>query len=92
MNIDPKDKQVIDIVVDDESNRKSVRSWIVWIIVLVISLCALYLVNHDYVTGILGKTLAVSGILGVFLFIAFLSTKPFGRSNSSIFWRWFFDE
>ncbi len=89
MEIDPHNKAVLDYMVDKQEHRRARRSWVVWLVILASSLGALYLFNHGYVSGWLGNTFAIAGVVGVFLFLAFLSTKPFGHSDSSFRWWWF---
>ena len=89
MEIDPRDKAFVDHVVERDERRRSTRSWVIWLCILAVSYGLLYLFNHDYVSGWFGNVLAIAGIVGVFLFLAFLSTKPFGHGDSSIRWWWF---
>jgi hypothetical protein len=56
--------------------------------VLTISLVFLYAFNHDLISGWLGTTIAVLGIAGVFGFLAFLSTFPFGQGDGFFGWWW----
>ena len=89
MQPDPHNKAVLDYLADHQERRRSRRSWIIWLVIAASSLGALYVFNHGYVSGWLGNTLAIAGIIGVLLFFAFLSTKPYGRSDSSFRWWWF---
>jgi hypothetical protein len=87
MHIDPIDQKVIDHVFETKSHNSNVRSWVIWLAIFALSMCALYLFNHDYVTGWFGNTLGLLGIFGVIGFIFFLSTKSFGQVNTSLWWR-----
>jgi hypothetical protein len=86
MQIDPRDKAFIDFVVDEEQRKSSRRGWKIWLVVLGLSLTCLVLYNQNFVTGWFGMALAGGGALGVLLFLAFLSTKPFGHSDYSFWW------
>jgi len=88
-NIDPKNKAMVDGLVDAEERKRSRRRWLTWLTVLGLSLAVLYAFNHGLISGMVGNVLAVAGIVGVFLFLVFLSTKPFGRGDTSIRWWWF---
>jgi hypothetical protein len=88
MPIDPRDKAFIDFVVDEEQRKSSRHGWRFWLVELGLSLICLYVFNHDFVTGWFGMVLAGGGALGVFLFLAFLSTKPYGHSDISYLWWW----
>jgi hypothetical protein len=88
MSLDPHNKAVIDHLLAAQERKRSQRGWIVWLTVLAVSLGCLYLFNHGLVSGRVGTALAIAGIIGVLLFLVFLSTKPFGRSDSSIRWWW----
>lgn len=86
MEIDPHDKAMIDNVVDVQERSKSRRDWVIALVTLGVSLLFLHMVNSDSVSGWLADAFAVLGVLGILVFLAFLSTKPFGRSDYS--WRW----
>jgi hypothetical protein len=88
MPIDPRDKALIDFVVDEDQRKSSRRGWKIWLPELVLSLICLYAFNHDFVSGWFGTVLGVGGAIGVFLFLAFPSTKPFGHSDFSFRWWW----
>ena len=88
MEVDPHDKSILDYQVDKLEAKRTWRGWILWLTILVVSLCALFLFNNEFVTGWLGLTFAIGGVLGVFLFLAFLSTKPFGHGDSTARWWW----
>ena len=78
---------MIDYLVNEQDRRRSRRTWVIVMMVLAVSLGALYLFNHGYVSGWLGITIAIAGIAGVFAFLIFLSTKPYGHSDFSFSWR-----
>jgi hypothetical protein len=88
VNIDPRQKDMIDALVDAQERKRAGRQWVTWLTVLAVSLAGLYAFNHGFVSGWLGNTLAIVGIVGIFLFLAFLSTLPFGRGDSSFKWWW----
>ena len=85
---DPHQKIFVDGLYEAKQRRRSWRAWIVWCSVLTISLVFLYAFNHDLITGWLGTTIAVLGIAGVFGFLAFLSTFPFGQGDGFFGWWW----
>ena len=89
MEPDPYNKGVIDYLVTKQEQKRSRRAWIVFVLILGVSLTLLYLFNHGVVSGVLGNILALVGIAGVVLFLGFLSTKPFGHSDTSFRWWWF---
>jgi hypothetical protein len=60
--------------------EKSRRAWRFWFVVAAVSIAAMYLVRYDSLPGLLRIALAAVGGLGFLLFLAFLSTKPFGRN------------
>jgi cell division protein FtsW (lipid II flippase) len=84
----PSAKAAMDVVFEVEQRKRSRRSWIIWLAVLLASLIALYLFNHDLIAGWPGQALAIAGIIGVILFLAYLSTRWYGRSTSSFRWWW----
>ena len=88
VHIRPSSKAAMDVAFEVEQRKRSTRSWIVWLSVLAASLVALYLFNHDLISGWPGQGLAIAGIIGVFLFLAYLSTKWYGQSPSSFRWWW----
>ena len=88
VHVGPSAKAATDALFEAEQRKRSRRSWIVWLSVLVASLVALYLFNHDFISGWLGQGFAIAGIVGVFLFLAYLSTKWYGHSTSSFRWWW----
>lgn len=88
MEIDPHDKAMIDNFVETEERGESRRGWAIALAVLGASLLFLYLFNSGLASGWLGNTLGIIGVLGVLLFLAFLSTKPFGHSDTSSRWWW----
>src|SRR5256885_17187431 len=88
LQVDPHDKAMIDVLIDAGARKRSRRAWRIWLLVLGLSLTSLYLFNHGFVSGWFGMTLAVGGVLGVLLFLAFLSTTPFGHGDSSLRWWW----
>jgi len=88
VEIDPHDKSTIDYMVDNQERKRSRRVWIAWLIILSVSLGCMYLFNHDLVSGWFGVTIGIAGAVGAFLFLVFLSTKPYGHSDSSFRWWW----
>ena len=81
MQPDPHNKEIMEYLADTEGRKKSRRGWVIWLIVCAVSYLFLYLFNHGLVSGLLGTVLAIAGVIGVLLFIAFLSTKAFGHWN-----------
>ena len=88
VNIDPHQKTYVDMLADAEAQERSRRSWIIWLAIFCVSMACIYAFNHDYITGRLGSVLALASVIGVGLFVIFLSTKAFGRSSSSFRWWW----
>ena len=88
VNIDPKQKAMVDALVDAQERKRSGRRWVTWLAVFGVSMAILYAFNHEFITGWFGNILAIAGIVGVFLFLAFLSTLPFGSGASSFRWWW----
>jgi phosphate/sulfate permease len=88
VNIEPHHKAYVDMLADAEQRKRSRHSWIVWLSLLGISLACLYAFNHGFITGAVGTAVAIVGIVGVFLFLAFLSTKAYGFAASSFRWWW----
>jgi hypothetical protein len=88
VNIDPRQKAMVDALIDAQERKRSSRRWGIWLAVLGASLASLYAFNHGFITGWFGNIVAITGIIGVFLFLAFLSTLPFGRGESSFKWWW----
>jgi hypothetical protein len=88
VKIDPRQKAMIDALVEQQERKRSGRRWILWLSVLSSSLASLYAFNHGLITGWFGNIVAIAGVAGVFLFLAFLSTLPFGRGDSSFSWWW----
>jgi hypothetical protein len=88
MRIDPRDAAHLDAMIDSTRRKKSRRTWPVWLIVAVTSLGLILLAQFDSIHLYLRATMAVTGLVGLLLFLVFLSTKPYGRGNSSGFWGW----
>ena len=88
VNIDPHQKAYVDMLADGEQRKRSRRSWVVWVGILAVSLASLYAFNHGFITGAIGNAVAIGGIVGVFLFLAFLSAKAYGRAAASFRWWW----
>lgn len=88
VNIDPHQKAYVDMLADSQERKRSRRSWVVWVVILAIGLACLYAFNHGFVTGAAGNAVAIVGIVGVFLFLAFLSTKAYGVAAASFRWWW----
>jgi len=79
MDIDPKDKAMIDAYVDLTEEERSRRGWRFWLVIAAASVGALWMVRYDFIPDILRLILAIIGGLGLLLFLVFLSTRPFGR-------------
>jgi hypothetical protein len=80
MQIAPKDKTLIDSVIDVTEREKSRCAWRFWLAVAAVSVAAMYLVRYEFLPGLLRIALTAAGGLGFLLFLVFLSTKPFGRN------------
>jgi hypothetical protein len=90
VNINPKDKAMIDAVVEVSERERSRRAWSFWIFVGAISLAALWCVRYEFLPNAVRLALAAIGGLGLLLFLFFLSTKPFGRGYyAGPEWWWF---
>ena len=90
MQINPKDKAMIDALLDVTERERSRRAWRFWIFVAAVSVAAAYLARYEFLPGLLRVALAVLGGLGIVLFLVFLSTKPFGRGYYAgpSWWLW----
>jgi hypothetical protein len=88
MQIDPRDAARLDALTDLTRRVKSRRVWRVWLIVAVVSLGLILLAQFDPIHLYLRAAMAVIGLAGLLLFLVFLSTKPYGHSNSHGFWGW----
>ena len=88
--VDPESKMMIDALVDVSDRERSRRAWSFWLTVAGVSLLALWCVRYDFLPNIVRLGLAVVGGVGLLLFLAFLSTKPFGRGfYAGPAWWWF---
>jgi hypothetical protein len=79
-NIDPKNKAMIDAYIDVVERDRSKRAWQFWLFVAAASVAGLYLVRFEWLHQYVRLALAIVGVIGLLLFLAFLSTKPFGRA------------
>jgi len=79
VNIDPKDKAMLDAVAEVSERERSRRAWSFWLCVGGLSVVALWCVRYESIPSAVRLALAIFGALGVLLFLVFLSTKPFGR-------------
>jgi hypothetical protein len=90
VNIDPKDKAMIDALVEVSERARSRRAWSFWLFVAGFSLAALWCVRYEAIPNLIRLVLAAVGGLGLLLFLVFLSTKPFGRGYyAGPAWWWF---
>jgi hypothetical protein len=80
VQIAPKDKALIDSVIDVAERERSRRAWRFWLVVAAMSVAAMYLVGYEFFPGLLRIALAAVGGLGFLPFLVFLSTKPLGRN------------
>ena len=90
MEIDPKNKAMIDAIVDVRERERSHRAWHYWLVVGVGSFGALYAVRFEFLPfGVRVAFVALGGI-GLLLFLVFLSTKWFGRNfyAGPSWWPW----
>ena len=89
--IDPKNKAMIDALMDVTERERSRRAWSFWLAICAISLGALWCVRYEFLPNVIRLLLAILGAFGGLLFLVFLSTKPFGRSfYSGPSWWWFY--
>jgi hypothetical protein len=90
VNIDPKDKAMIDALIDVTEREKSRRAWRFWLVVAMASLGALYCVRFEWLPQFVQLALIIFGGLGLLLFAVFLSTKSFGRDYYAgpSWWPW----
>jgi len=88
MPIDPRDKTRLDALVDATHRERSRRAWRVWLVVAVTSVGLILLARYDWINPYLRVAMAVIGWLGLLLFLVFLSTKRYGRWDSSGLWWW----
>jgi hypothetical protein len=90
VNIDPKNKAMIDALMDVTERDRSRRAWSFWLTVGGASLVVLWCVRYEFLPNLVRLVLAVVGGLGLLLFLFFLSTKPFGRGYyAGPAWWWF---
>ena len=88
--VDPKNKAMIDALVDVSERERSRRAWSFWLTVGGISLIALWCVRYDFFPNAIRIALACVGGLGLLGLLVFLSTKPFGRGYyAGPAWWWF---
>jgi len=89
-NIDPKDKAMIDALIETTERNRSRRAWQFWVAVAAGSSGVLYCVRFDWLPQVIRLTFAIVGGLGLLLFLAFLSTKSFGRGYYAgpSWWPW----
>ena len=76
---DPKNKAMIDALMDVAERDRTRRGWSFWLTVAAASLVALWGVRYDFLPGSLRLALAVLGGVGLLLVLVFLSTKAIGR-------------
>ncbi len=90
VEIDPKDKAMIDALVESRERERSRRAWSFWLCVGAASFAALWCVRYEFIPFAVRVALVAVGGLGMLLFLAFLSTKPFGRGYyAGPAWWWF---
>ena len=77
---DPRDKAMIDAFVEVNARERSGRAWSFWLTVAAVSLGMLWSVRIEFIPNALRLLFAVLGGVGLLLFLAFLSMKPFGRN------------
>lgn len=91
MSIDPRDKAFIDAHLECEAKQTSRKGWLVWLVIAIASVIAVYAAMFDVLPDALRLVLVVAGGIGILLFIAFLSTKSFGRgywNGPEMGWWW----
>ncbi len=90
MEVKPKDKALIDALVDVTERERSARAWRFWIFVAVASAIAANVSTYDALPWFIRLALALLAGLGILLFLVFLSTKPFGRGYYAgpSWWPW----
>jgi len=89
-NIGPKNKAMIDALMDVTERERSRRAWSFWLTVGGVSLALLWCVRYEFLPNAVRLAIAVVGGVGLLLFLVFLSTKPFGRGYyAGPTWWWF---
>lgn len=79
----------MDALFDAQSRERSSRSWRFWLSVAALSGLSLYFVTVEALNSWVRLGLAIAGGIGLLAFLVYLSTKPYGRSDSSAaFGRW----
>jgi uncharacterized membrane protein len=79
VEIDPKDKALIDTVLEIEKKERDHRGWRFWLFVAALSVVLVYFATFDVLPGLARIVLAAMGGIGALLFVCFLFAKPFGR-------------
>ena len=83
LEIDPKDKLMLDALMDVSEQHRSRRQWWCWALVFVLSCIAWVIAYEEIFTGWLQLSLVIFGAIGFLGFLVFLSAKPFGRNWDS---------
>jgi hypothetical protein len=88
VEIDPKDKALIDTVLESEKRDREGRGWRFWLFVAATSVVLVYFATFDVLPGPARVVLAAMGGIGALLFLWFLATKPLGRDfyNGPSWW------
>lgn len=79
MEINPRDKLMLDALMEVSERDRARRQWRFWLSVFALSCIAWLVVYQEIFTGWLQLSLVIFGAMGFFCFLAFLSTKPWGR-------------
>lgn len=80
MQVDPKAKLALDALIEADERRRDRRAWSFWVTIGVASICAGWISRIESLPGVIQIGLLAFGGIGAILFLAFLSTKPFGRN------------
>ena len=79
MEINPRDKAMMDAVIEVTERHNAARSWLRWCVVGVVSVCIGLLVFVEIWPGWLKIVFAAISIVGFLLFLIFLSTTQIGK-------------
>jgi hypothetical protein len=86
MQPNPRDKARLDTLLDSTQRARSRRAWRIWIVIVLASVASIGLARADFVPSMLRYVMVAAGLLGLLGFVVFLSTKPYGRWDSSFWW------
>jgi len=87
LEINPRDKLMLDALIDVSERDRSRRQWWIWSIIFALSCVAWFVVYQEVFAGWMQLSLVILGTLGILCFLIFLSTKPFGH-GWDLWWSW----